>query len=221
MQHVLAGAELLIESYRRVVAMVGLNVDHPGPSIVGDLAQALDEGRRNTLSAMLRPHSKVVDVELSPRSLEFIELIGDEATNDLVICDRDKNDDVFSCKQSSQIRVVRRFVAVGFRVLESVAKQCIQPAKLQGVTGLEALEREKGQGQAWGLIEIAKCWLTALLHCLLLDRRPNNTPCSHRRTGSVGDLPDQLDGPLWRDLDGSPSPLVPNPDADLGAGGVG
>src|SRR5918994_6135417 len=78
MQNVLANPKLLVERDRRVVAVIGLNVDDPGAAPGGDLAQVLDEGGRDALAAMLRADGKVIDVHLAPGPLELVELIGDE-----------------------------------------------------------------------------------------------------------------------------------------------
>src|SRR3954453_6727357 len=80
MEHCLAYPELLVKRGGRIVAVVGLNVDHIGTAPGGDLAQACDQGRRDALSSMFRADSKVVDVHLAPRLLELVELVGHEPT---------------------------------------------------------------------------------------------------------------------------------------------
>jgi len=79
MQHLLTISKLAIERDGSVIAVVGLNIDDPGTAPRGDVAQVLDQAGCDAPPPMFRADGKVVDVDLAPRSFEFVELIGDES----------------------------------------------------------------------------------------------------------------------------------------------
>ena len=94
MQDLFARAELFVERDGRVVAVIGLHVDDPAAARRRDFAQMLDQPRRDVPSAMLFRDGKIVDVEFASRSLELVELVCDEAAEDLFAAQCNKDDDM-------------------------------------------------------------------------------------------------------------------------------
>src|SRR5689334_11430848 len=104
-QHFLARAELLVERDRGVVAVVRLDVDDPRTALSRDLAETLDEGGRDSASAMWLGDGEVVDVELTPSALELVELVGDEPADDLLGHARDESNHVLLLEEGTKIRI--------------------------------------------------------------------------------------------------------------------
>ena len=100
MQHRFADPELLIERNRRLVAVIGLNVDHPGAAPSGDLAQTRDQGCRDALPPVLRADGQIIDVYLAPRSLEFVEFVSHEPAENLLARQRHEDDDMLFGEQT-------------------------------------------------------------------------------------------------------------------------
>lgn len=78
MHDILAHTQFRIESNRRIVAVVGLHVDDPGPAFGSDALQLADQGRRDALAPGILSDGKIVDVDLAARLLELLQLIGRE-----------------------------------------------------------------------------------------------------------------------------------------------
>jgi hypothetical protein len=71
-------SELLVERDGGGIAVIGLNVDHPGVALRSNIAQVLDDGSRDTLPPMLCGDREVVDIQLFLRPFELIEFVSDQ-----------------------------------------------------------------------------------------------------------------------------------------------
>jgi hypothetical protein len=86
MQHLLADPKLLVERDSGIVTVVSLNIDDPGVTSSGNLAQVPDQGGCDILPSMLCADGEIIYVKLTPCLLELVEFIGDEAADDLLAC---------------------------------------------------------------------------------------------------------------------------------------
>src|SRR4051812_37697495 len=118
MKEVLARSQLCVDGDGRLVAVIGLDVDHPGAAARGDLAQLRDEGRREPLPTIRSGDHEVVDVDLAPRLLKFLELVGYKSAQHLRAGKRDKRHDVLLLEQGLEIGILRRRRRVGVGIIE-------------------------------------------------------------------------------------------------------
>lgn len=142
MEDLLTNAELLVERDRRGVAVIGLNVDHRGVASRRNLAQLLDQGRRDAPPSILFPHREVVDLKFWPRPFELVEFVCDQSTENLFVCDCDEDDNVLFRKQVDEIRIVRRLAIVDGWLVERSAENSIQRAKEGKARRLETTDRD-------------------------------------------------------------------------------
>ena len=108
MQHVFPRPELFVKRDRRLIAMVGLNVNDPGTPLGSNFTQVPDQRCRNTLPAPWFGDRKVVDVIFAPCPFELVEFISDKTTDDRFIREGDQNRDVFLGEQFRELGIFRR-----------------------------------------------------------------------------------------------------------------
>src|SRR5260221_3791550 len=79
-QHLLADAQLRVERDGRLVAMVGLHIDHPRTALARDLTQTLNQAGGDSLPSVRPGDREVVDVDLAARAFQLVELVRHQST---------------------------------------------------------------------------------------------------------------------------------------------
>ncbi len=146
MQHLLSHPELIVEGDGRIVLVISLNVNYPNAASGGNLAQVFDQGGRDALASMFRAHGKVIDIQLPPCPLEFVEFIGDKAADDFLACQCRKGDNMLFPEQTLQVGITRRLGPIGVRVCKGFTEQHVQLANKPNVSSGEAAENEGYRG---------------------------------------------------------------------------
>src|SRR5689334_21327438 len=83
-EHLLTHAQIFVECDGRIVAMIGLDIDHPGAASGGNAAQPLDQCGGTAAPAMRFGDREIVNIDFAPGLLELVELIGDKAADHLI-----------------------------------------------------------------------------------------------------------------------------------------
>ena len=83
---------------------------------------------------------EIVDVELAPGALEFVQLVGDEPSDDGLPDRRHEHHDLRARQDPREMGVVRRLGPVGLAILEGVPEHRVQPSRQRDVAHAESTD---------------------------------------------------------------------------------
>lgn len=133
-----ADAELGVERDCRVIAVVGLDVDHPGADRPRLGLQRFDQRGRDPFAPAVSRHGEVVDIDLLARLLELAEHVGGHGADDALSVRGDLEDEVGAAERLVQPRIVEPVRAVARQIIEDLAEQVECLARKEKVARREA-----------------------------------------------------------------------------------
>src|SRR5262249_50244503 len=139
---VFAAAKLCVKRDGWLVAVVSLDVDHPGPAARGDCAKMSNKRGRYALATERVVSRKVVDVDLAALLLKLIKLVCNQPTNHSPFTQGNERNNALFRKHLLYVGIARWSGGVVFSVLERLGEHSVQRVEVRDVARAKAVDSE-------------------------------------------------------------------------------
>src|SRR6516165_10674743 len=119
-------AERTIERDGGTILQVRLHEDHIGTLGRGNLFQRIDCSASNTFAPMSVRDSKIVDIDLAPLLLKFLQYVCGKTTDNSLFHHRYDNNEMFLAEQVCEVLFAWNSMLVCFAVIEGTPKYAQQ-----------------------------------------------------------------------------------------------
>ena len=133
MQHILSCAEPGVKGYGRFINMVCLDVDDVGTKITTQALQRPDQCRSDPATPVRLCHGQVVNIDLAPGLLEFLQHVSGQSADDRTSIERGKCNESAAGQEVDEVPGRWLVPAVCGDIIEGVTEHGQQGSHLRDV----------------------------------------------------------------------------------------